>query len=238
MKSSWLVLTLLPVAFLAGCNGSARRDPTPKKRVVRRDPALEAGLRSLSEPRGLQHTLVKGETLYSLSRKYKVPVAALVAANPGLDPRKMRVGSQVTVPGASRPGGKPKTTAPRLVGPKPPRSSTPDRGRLRYPVASKYRAVGGGTPGAEFGVVSGTTVVAADKGKVVLATADLGGLGPTVMIDHGGGLVTMYGRLADYAVRPGQNVKRGESVGRSGSLGLLFRVYQGAVPRSPGSYIK
>ncbi|MHC4917509.1 MAG: peptidoglycan DD-metalloendopeptidase family protein [Planctomycetota bacterium] len=222
-------------ALAAGCNGSGRGQVPPERRVVRTDPALEAGLKGLEEPRGFKHTVRKGETLYALSRRYNVPIAAVIAANPGLDAKNMKVGSQVVIPGAGSAGPE-KTPAP--VGPKPPRVSTPDRGRLRYPVRSKYRLVRGGNPGAEFPVSAGTTVVAAGKGKVVLATPDLGGLGPTVMIDHGGGLLTMYAKLGDYAVRAGQHVKRGDPLGRAGGAGLLFRVYSGSAPKNPATYIE
>ena len=164
-----------------------------------------------------------------------MPVAAVIAANQGLNPRDMKVGSQVVIPGVAAPGtGK---TAPAL-GPKPASARTPDRGRLRYPVMSKYKLIRGGNPGAQFSAAAGSTVVAADKGKVVLATPDLGGLGPTLMIDHGGGLLTMYAKLGDYAVRAGQRVKRGESLGRVGGAGLLFRVYSGSAPKNPATYIE
>lgn len=46
----------------------------------------------------LTHTLQKGDSLYSLSRQYRSSVSALEAANPGLDPFNLRVGSTVTVP--------------------------------------------------------------------------------------------------------------------------------------------
>lgn len=225
-----LVLSLLAVA---GCNGGIKT----KKPAVRRDPAFEQALKRLEEPRGFKHTVKKGETLYALGRKYGVPVAAIIAANPGLNPKDIKIGAKVAIPGVAAPGtGTPKHTTP--TGPVPAGARTPDRGRLRYPVSSKYRATGSVVPGAEFPVKSGTSVLAAERGKVVVATADLGGLGPTVMVDHGKGLVTLYGRLADYAVRPGQSLKRGQPLGRAGATGLLFRVYQGAVPKRPGPYIK
>ncbi len=230
MKLRRLAPLALALLATAGCNGGTRT----RKPVVRRDPAFQAGLKGLEEPQGFKHTVEKGQTLYSLGRKYGVPVAAIIAANPGLDPKDMKVGGKVVIPG--RAAGTPRHAIP--TGPTPARVRTPDRGRLRYPVSSKYRAAGGAVPGAEFPVATGTSVVAADKGTVVVATADLGGLGPTVMVDHGKGMVTLYGRLTDYAVRPGQSVKRGQPLGRAGATGLLFRVYLGAVPRKPGPYIK
>lgn len=46
----------------------------------------------------LTHTLQKGETLYSISKKYKVPYEALAAANGITDPTKLRTGSVLVIP--------------------------------------------------------------------------------------------------------------------------------------------
>ncbi len=44
------------------------------------------------------HTLEKGETLYSISRKYQVPYEALAAANGITDPTKLRTGTLLVIP--------------------------------------------------------------------------------------------------------------------------------------------
>ena len=44
------------------------------------------------------HTLEKGETLYSVSRKYQVPYEALAAANGITDPTKLRTGTLLVIP--------------------------------------------------------------------------------------------------------------------------------------------
>lgn len=46
----------------------------------------------------LRHTLEKGETLYSISRKYKVSYEALAAANGITDPTKLKVGTVLIIP--------------------------------------------------------------------------------------------------------------------------------------------
>ena len=227
---------LIVVAALAGCNGSTRPGYRPRTAEVRpRDPAFEAMLKNMEEPSGFKHVMKKGDTLYALGRKYGVPVAAISAANPGLDPRSISIGAAVIIPGVKAPGGDEPETEPS---PKPPRVRTPHRGQLRYPAAARYSSIGGGSPSAEFSSTLEDTVVAAADGTVVVATPELGGLGPTVMVDHGGGLVTMYGRLLDYAVRSGEKLKRGDPLGRSGATGILFRVYSGSVPKAPASYLK
>jgi murein DD-endopeptidase MepM/ murein hydrolase activator NlpD len=240
MRSLALASLALLALAASGCNGAPARGPEISARppAVRSDPALEAGLKSLEEPRSFRHTVAKGDTLYGLARKYGMPVAAICAANPGLSAATLRVGAQVIIPGTAAAGTvEPVQKTPAAPGPKPPRTGTPDRGRLRHPAAGAFRASQGAVPGAEFAVPAGSAVVAADRGTVVMATQELGGLGPTVMVDHGGGLVTMYARLADYAVKPGQTLARGEPLGRVGAVGLLFRVYEGPAAKGPGPYL-
>lgn len=45
------------------------------------------------------HKVVAGETPFSIARDYRVNLNAFLAANPGLDPRRMQVGQTVNVPG-------------------------------------------------------------------------------------------------------------------------------------------
>jgi lipoprotein NlpD len=229
------------LALLAGCNGATRTPPDNPVPVARpADPAFQANLKRYEEQRITWHTIQKGETFYSLSRQYGVPVAAIAAANPQLDMRSIAVGEKVAVPGFG-PAGTPPSTQPvqpaPTLGPKPSPVKTRDRGRLCYPVAGTAREGKGPTPGVEFAAPLGATVVAADAGKIVLASPELGGFGPTVIVDHGGGLCTLYGRLADFAVKPDQKVSRGEAIGRCGAAGLVFRVYEGPEARAPGGFL-
>lgn len=76
----------------------------------------------------------------------------------------------------------------------------------------------------------GTTVYAADGGKVVLAEW-YGGYGNCIMIDHGNGYKTLYGHLSAISVSEGQSVSQGAVIGAVGSTGnstgphLHFEVY-------------
>jgi murein DD-endopeptidase MepM/ murein hydrolase activator NlpD len=54
---------------------------------------------------------------------------------------------------------------------------------------------------------------------VVVTCGEKGAYGNSIIIDHGHGMVTRYGHLAGYAVRPGRRVKRGEVIGYVGSTG-------------------
>ncbi|MEI8291801.1 MAG: LysM peptidoglycan-binding domain-containing protein, partial [Verrucomicrobiota bacterium] len=44
------------------------------------------------------HAVVAGETLAAIARKHNVSLAALQAANPGVSPKKMRVGQVLNLP--------------------------------------------------------------------------------------------------------------------------------------------
>ena len=62
-------------------------------------------------------------------------------------------------------------------------------------------------------------IEASNAGRVVF-TGPNGIYGNMVMVDHGLGLMSLYGHLSDIAVKVGQTVQKGEALGRSGETGL------------------
>jgi murein DD-endopeptidase MepM/ murein hydrolase activator NlpD len=73
--------------------------------------------------------------------------------------------------------------------------------------------------GFDLAVGQHTPVPAANDGKVVWA-GPLGIYGNCIVVDHGFSLQSVYGHLSEIAVKEGQMVKRGETMGKSGSTGL------------------
>jgi murein DD-endopeptidase MepM/ murein hydrolase activator NlpD len=73
-------------------------------------------------------------------------------------------------------------------------------------------------PGIDISTPIGTRIVAPADG-VVLSCAQSGGYGLAIIIDHGYGVVSRYGHLDSYNVRPGQRVRRGEVIGFVGNTG-------------------
>jgi hypothetical protein len=73
--------------------------------------------------------------------------------------------------------------------------------------------------GLDLAQVRQAPVPAANDGVIVLARF-LGIYGNAVVIDHGYGLMTIYGHLSSIAVTEGQKVSREEIIGRTGETGL------------------
>lgn len=88
-----------------------------------------------------------------------------------------------------------------------------------------HRRVFNGQPraphsGADLSAVTGTPILAANRGRVVLAK-DLFFSGNAVFLDHGLGLYTVYLHLSEIDVEVGKMVERGGRIGRAGATGRV-----------------
>ncbi len=75
--------------------------------------------------------------------------------------------------------------------------------------------------GYDLASVKNARVPASNSGVVVFA-GDLGIYGNTVIIDHGYGLMSLYAHLADFRVKKGDKVKKGQTIGYTDTTGLAF----------------
>ncbi len=73
--------------------------------------------------------------------------------------------------------------------------------------------------GVDIAAPEGTPVVAPSDGQVVLVHPNMVLTGQTMMIDHGLGLMSIYVHLSDMHVSVGDNVKRGQLIGKVGKTG-------------------
>ena len=92
--------------------------------------------------------------------------------------------------------------------------------------------------GFDLAVVARTPVPAGNRGVVLLARY-FGIYGNTVVLDHGYGLMSLYGHLSSIDVKEGQQVERGEVLGRTGATGLAggdhlhYTTLLGGLPVNP-----
>jgi len=86
-----------------------------------------------------------------------------------------------------------------------------------HPVLGKKRP----HRGVDYAASTGTPIKASGDGKIIWR-ARKGGYGRAVMIEHGGGIVTLYGHMSRYASkqRRGTRVKQGQTIGYVGKSGL------------------
>ncbi len=96
--------------------------------------------------------------------------------------------------------------------------------------------------GVDFAGGYGAGIVAAADGVVIAATYG-NGYGKMVMIDHGGGVSTLYGHCSSFSVSSGQRVKRGQRIASVGATGLAtgphlhFEVRVNGKPQNPMKWL-
>ncbi|MDR2006369.1 MAG: peptidoglycan DD-metalloendopeptidase family protein [Acidaminococcales bacterium] len=97
----------------------------------------------------------------------------------------------------------------------------PLRGPITSPYGWRIHPIFGSQKfhaGLDISANYGDPVKAADEG-VVISAGWLGGYGYTVMIDHGGGIITLYAHNSELTVSAGEMVLKGQTVALAGSTG-------------------
>lgn len=183
---------------------------------------------------GRFHTVQPGETLAQVAARYHVPLEDLLELNALPDDATLVAGSELFIPeGARRPTAG--SAASRLgvrevtLGGGRGGEGTaplPVAGRLEWPVIAPLSSPFGwrdGRPhdGIDLAVPDGTPVRAADDGAVAFAGDRLRGYGRLVILEHAGGLVTVYAHNEALLVAEGERVARGQVIARSGHTGRV-----------------
>lgn len=195
---------------------------------------------------GIAHTVAKGDTVYSIAKRYDAEAQAIVDfpfnTFTNDETFELAIGQTVIIPEGVMPAVQ--TTARA-------RQMTPNAGTVTASGKFVWPAQGTITqrfswyhPGLDVANPGSPVVVAADSGKVIYAGWDPTGYGNMVFIDHGNGYKTRYGHLSQIMVVSGQTISRGQAVGRMGNTGhstgthLHFEIYLNGVRVSPLGYLK
>ena len=99
---------------------------------------------------------------------------------------------------------------------KPASSSSLSSGFVQRsnPVTGRWESHSGYDIPASYGA----NIVAAEAGTVIYSSW-MSGYGYTIIIDHGGGITTLYGHNSSLVVSKGQTVSRGQTIAKCGSTG-------------------
>ena len=96
--------------------------------------------------------------------------------------------------------------------------------------------------GIDIAGAHGAPILSSESGRVDFA-GWIGGYGNTLIVDHGGGMSTLYGHLYGFAVTVGQTVSIGQTLGYVGNSGLSqgphlhFEVRIDGAPVNPRTYL-
>ena len=121
----------------------------------------------------------------------------------------------------------------------------PSQGVITSQFGSRFHPVLGYSrfhAGTDFGAETGSPIQAAETGIVIFA-GWYGGYGNAVILDHGGGVTTLYGHASQLYVSEGETVKKGDAIAAVGSTGLStgphlhFEVRRNGEPVDPMDYL-
>ena len=209
---------------------------------------LKAGQELLIPPvSGLVYTVKDTDTLASVVKRFKVDSVKVVELN-GLEDPTLVVGQVLILPGAKgppkptpKPTPKPSTTT-KVAGGGGVVSGGPAKysgGSMRWPVIGGDNYISQyfhyGHYAIDIAADYGSKVVSSAPGKVIFAGWKSNGGGYQVWISHGSGIFTTYNHMSAITASRGENVSRGEQVGRIGASGLAtgphlhFEVWSGRV---------
>ncbi|MBU1924149.1 MAG: LysM peptidoglycan-binding domain-containing M23 family metallopeptidase [Candidatus Omnitrophica bacterium] len=183
---------------------------------------------------GLHHRVEPKQTLWRISRMYNVDIDDILRANNISEDAIIEIGQVLIIPNRSKPLSEPVfSNVDDFI--------WPLKGKIVSVFGTNYQNLI--NKGINIQVSIDADILASRSGKVVFYAANFGNFGKTVIIDHGNGLRSIYSRLSEFFVRPGENVQRGALIGRIGSTVrgknnyMHFEIRKGTMPQNPLFYL-
>lgn len=181
-----------------------------------------------ASPSGSYHRVARGETLWSISRRYGVELSELARANGISDATPIEVGQRLRIPQGMVSAG----SAGFIW---------PVQGRVISIFGSRGR--GRVNKGVDIQAHPGSDVRAARDGRVDFVHEGLPGFGKTIILDHGNGFASVYAYVSEILVRRGDVVAQRQVIARVGRTGrtevpaLHFQIRRNQKPQNPLHYL-
>ncbi len=209
---------------------------------------------------GINHEVQKGDTIASIAKKYQADNAKIISANQLASAGSIKSGDLLFIPDGVKPTKvqssyqPPKSIVKKPVTKEPenvysdeevPGAIASSDTKLLWPLLSQRitQYYSWKHTGLDVGDKVGNPIYAAESGKVERAGWSTG-YGYNVVINHGNGLVTLYGHASKLLVKDGDTVSRGETIALIGNTGwstgphLHFEVRVNDARKNPLNYIR
>jgi len=195
---------------------------------------------------GISHKIKSGDTLQKIAKTYQADVEKIIEFNKLASATDIQAGQSIIIPEGVKPVAYTATVtkAPSIINIFTP--SVQSGSKLQWPTNSRritqyfrWRHAG-----LDIGNKTGQPIYAAESGRVEQAGWSSGGYGYFVIINHGGGLKTLYAHASRILVKVGEAVSRGQVIAAIGSTGystgphLHFEVRINGVKTDPLQYIR
>jgi len=174
---------------------------------------------------GVKHEVEKGETLASIAKKYKVDMEIITGFN-GLEKGAvLAIGDELVIPDAEMPNDAAKPSSGKPSSGSSSSTKWVDaKGYFIHPLPQMKRRSQGphgpGGRGIDMAAPTGTPIIAAASGTVILSRDGYnGGYGGMIIVQHANGTKTLYAHMSKRATTTGAQVKQGEVIGYVGSTG-------------------
>lgn len=207
------------VFFLAGC--AARPVVSPPEEIT---PKAKKG-------QGVYHKVLKGDTLWRISKTYGVDLEDILASNRISDAERIKVGQVLFIPSS-------KTVSETVPSAFPHEDFIwPVKGKvISYFGQKKGNLV---SKGIDIQAKERALVLASHSGKVTFIDEKVKGYGKTIILDHGDGFQTVYAHNSEILVDIGEKVRRSSPIAKVGSTGrvripyLHFEIRKKHKPQNP-----
>lgn len=175
---------------------------------------------------GVQHKVASGETLESIAKKYGSDVSDIALYNGISEGAGLKAGAEIVVPGGAFASAPKKVassrTAKKSSAPATKSSSSSSSGKFGNPLpGGAITQANHGHNAVDIDGETGDPIYASAGGTVIIAKGGggyNGGYGNYIVIEHGGGVQTLYSHMSSLAVSGG-SVDKGEVIGYVGSTG-------------------